>query len=76
MLQIDLFEPVLIRICETAAAVDLREVYVDSADKSGNAFGESRSLFCQDVPRWAGVIRKRSTDPSKPGRGVGKGLGF
>ena len=71
MFQIDIFEPVLIRISETAAAVKLREVYVDSADKSGNAFGETRLLFGQDGPRrWAGGIRKRSTDPSKPGRGM------
>ena len=51
MFQVDLFQPSLIRVCETAAAVDLREVYVDSADKSRNAFGKTPFIVAQDVPR-------------------------
>jgi hypothetical protein len=44
MFQVDLFQTSLIRISETAAAVDLGEVYVDSADKTRNAFGETPFL--------------------------------
>jgi hypothetical protein len=50
MFQVDLFQPSLIRVCETAAAVDLREVYVDSADKGRDAFRKIRLMLGQNAP--------------------------